>query len=137
MERRYKVKLNSLDKVEELLQEIYEQACRQLNEIQTEINKLQNSTNLGEDGTSMEDKAKYAKAMHDFMGDKDKAIKSKFEIAKFMGEIVKYNGDVNGAMNDSAFGKTTKLNLKSLREGITKALNEEDGGNDVDTYILK
>ena len=37
---RYKVRLNSCEKIEELLQEIYDQACRQLNEIQNELNKL-------------------------------------------------------------------------------------------------
>ena len=29
--KRYKVRLNSAEKIEELLQEIYDQACRQLN----------------------------------------------------------------------------------------------------------
>lgn len=44
MEKKYKVKLNSIEKIEELLQEIYDQAVRHLNEIQMEMNKLQNST---------------------------------------------------------------------------------------------
>lgn len=116
MEKRYKVRLNSLDKVEELLQEIYEQACRQLNEIQIEINKLSVSTNLGD--ADMDTKAKYSKAMHDFIGDKTKAISSKFEIAKFMGEIIKYGGDASKALNDQQFNQRTKLDLKSLREAI-------------------
>jgi len=134
MEKRYSVKLNSIEKIEELLQEIYDQACRQLNEIQMEINKLQNSTNLGAEEVSFEDKAKYGKTMHDFMGDKNSAIKMKFEIAKFMGEIAKHNGDVDGAINDPAFGKATKLDLKSLKAGITKTLND---GDDSTTYTLK
>ena len=43
--KRIKVRLNSVEKIEELLQEVYDQACRQINEIQNEINKLINSTN--------------------------------------------------------------------------------------------
>ena len=135
MEKRYKVKLNSIEKVEELLQEIYDQACRQLNEVQSEINKLQTSTNLGEDGFSMDDKAKYAKSMHDYMGDKEKAIKSKFEIAKFMGELIKHSGDLNGTLNDKEFGKATKLDLRGLREGIEDTLN--NNGDNSTTYFLK
>lgn len=120
MARKYSVRLNSIEKIEELLQEIYDQACRQLNEIQNEMNKLQNSTNLGEDSVSIDEKAKYSKAMHDFLGDKDKAIRSKFEIAKFMGEIVKHQGDVNETLNDANVRKNSGLNLKSLKDSIEK-----------------
>ena len=127
MGKRYIIKLNSIEKVEELLQEIYEQACRQLNEIQSEINKLQMSTNLGDEDVTFEDKAKYGKIMHDFLGDKNIEIKKKFEIAKFMGEIIKHKGDIDGALNDPAFRKSTKLDLKSLREGISKTLTDNSG----------
>jgi hypothetical protein len=128
--KRYKVRLNSTEKIEELLQEIYDQACRQLNEIQNEINKLTNSTNLGADGVTMDDKSRYAKAIHDYLGDKGKAIAAKFEIAKFMGEIVKHNGDAKATVNDKNFQKRTALNLNDIRA----ALNDED---DSETYNLK
>jgi predicted YcjX-like family ATPase len=129
--KNYKVRLNSVEKIEELLQEIYDQACRQINEIQIEINKLTVSTNLGTDETTMDDKAKYAKAIHDYIGDKTKAIAAKFEIAKFMGELVKHNGDLKATANDSNFKKRTTLNLKEIRD----VLNEDD--NDKTTYNLK
>ena len=132
MEKRYKVKLNSIDKIEELLQEIYNEACRQLNQIQNEMDKLMSNINLGNEEISIEEKTKYAKAIHDFVGDKDKAIKSKFEIAKFMGEIVKHNGDINGALNDPGFNKATKLDIKTL-----KNLNFDEDSSDSNTYILK
>ena len=133
MEKRYKVKLNSSDKIEELLQEIYNEACRQLNQIQIEMDKLTNSINLGAEEITIEDKAKYSKSMHDYLGDKDRAIKSKFEIAKFLGEIVKHNGNVNDALNDPAFAKATSLNIKNLRNVALSDNNEDD----TDTYILK
>ena len=38
-------------------------------------------------------KAKYAKAINDFITTKDKAISRKFEIAKLLSEIIKYNGN--------------------------------------------
>jgi len=133
MEKRYKVRLNSIDKIEELLQEIYEESCRLIVQIQGEIDKIQNSTNLGQEGITIDEKTKYAKAMNDFMNAKKKTIDSKFEIAKFMGEIIKHSGDINSTLNDPAFAKETKLNLAELK---SMALYEEDD-NESDNYKLK
>lgn len=127
--RRFKIKLNSFDKVEELLQEVYDQACRQLNEIQNEMNKLVNSTNLGADDFTMEDKAKYFKAMHDLNIDKKAALQSKLDIVKFMGEIVKHNGDASSVLNDKNYAKRSSLNFDALR----KAANNDESI----TYNLK
>jgi hypothetical protein len=132
MDKKYKVRLNSINKVEELLQEVYEQACRQLNEIQNEINKLANSTNLGADEIGMDEKAKYAKAMHDFLGDKNKAIMSKFEIARFMGELIKHSGDIDSTLNDQTYAKRTSLDLAGLRAELDKV-----NGGESETYTLK
>lgn len=129
-DKRYKVRLNSEGKVEDLLQEIYEQAVRQQNEIQNEMNKLINSTNLAD--ATIEEKTKYAKAMNDFFSTKNKTIGMKFEIAKFLGEILKHNGDVNKTLNDPGVIKTTKFDLAGLRAEINKESNE-----DVKTYELK
>ena len=42
--KKYSIKLNSNDKIEQLLQETYDQACQQHRAIQDEINKLSSST---------------------------------------------------------------------------------------------
>lgn len=131
--KRYKVRLNSVEKIEELLQEIYDQACKQLNEIQNEINKLTNSTNLGSEDFSIDAKATYAKAIHDYLGDKAKAIAAKFEVAKFMGEILKHNGDANAAINDKNFKKRTSLNLNDIKA----VLDNETKENESITYDLR
>jgi hypothetical protein len=121
--------LNSFDKVEELLQEVYDQACRQLNEIQNEMNKLVNSTNLGADDFTMEDKAKYFKAMHDLNIDKKAALQYRLDIVKFMGEIVKHNGDASSVLNNKNYAKRSSLNFDALR----KAANNDESI----TYNLK
>lgn len=126
---KYKVRLNSTEKIEELLQEVYDQACRQINEIQNEINKLVNSTNMGAEDFTMEDKAKYFKAMHDLTGDKKSAIQTKLDIVKFMGEVMKYNGNTKEALADKAMAKKTSLNLAQIRAAL-----KDD--NDVDNYNL-
>lgn len=128
--KRIKVRLSSVEKIEELLQEVYDQACRQINEIQNEINKLINSTNLGSDDFTMDDKAKYFKAIHDLTGDKKSAIQTKLDIVKFMGEMVKHSGDAKAVVNDKSFAKRTSLNLNDIRN----ALND---GNDGDNYTVK
>lgn len=129
MEKKVKIRLNSTEKVEELLQEIYDQACRQLNGVQNEINKLIASTNLAE--ASIDFKSKYAKAMHDYHGDLNRALTTKVELVKFMGEIIKHNGDIEEALNDQQFAKATKLDLSQLRAEIA------GNDNDTDSYDLK
>ena len=129
-DRRYKVRLNSEAKVEELLQETYDLAVKQQNEIQNEMNKLMNSTNLAD--VTIDEKAKYAKAMNDFFTNKSKTIAMKFEIVKFMGEMIKHNGDVSKTINDPNVAKATKIDLASLRAEIEKT--NDDGGI---TYELK
>lgn len=128
--KRIKVRLSSIEKIEELLQEVYDQACRQINEIQNEINKLINSTNLGSDDFTMDDKAKYFKAIHDLTGDKKSAIQTKLDIVKFMGEMVKHSGDAKAVVNDKAFAKRTSLNLNDIRNAL-------NGNDDSDNYTLK
>jgi hypothetical protein len=113
---KYNVKLNSLEKIEQLLQETYDLATKQIVHIQDEINKLTNSSPLAD--STMDEKAKYAKAMHDFMGDRDKAITRKFEIAKFMGEVLKHNGDVENTVNDAKAMSGMKMDINALRNAV-------------------
>lgn len=96
--KKYKLKLNSSQKIEELLQELYDEADKNIVEIQNEMNKLANSVQL--DKEIVDAKAKYAKAMNDFITNKDKAIGRKLDIAKLMSEILKFNGNVKLAVTE-------------------------------------
>ena len=122
MAKNYILKLNSVEKLEQLLQEIYDQAVKHFNEIQNELSKLSNSTNLS--GVTLDEKTKYFKAVHDLMGDKTKAITLKFDIAKFMGEIIKHNGDIERTLDDPAVGKATKLDITALKKQLNDIVNE-------------
>ena len=128
--KRYKVRLNSVEKIEELLQEVYDQACRQINGILNQLSKLIKSTNLAADDFTMDDKAKYFKALNDLLTNKKNAIQTKLDIAKFMGEIVKKSGDIGSVVNDKNVQKRSSLNLKDIRA----VLSQE---NDSDKYTLK
>lgn len=132
-EKRLQIKLNSNEKIEQLLQESYDLTCKQINDIQNEMNKLSNSCNLSD--ITIDEKTKYAKAMNDFIGSREKAISKKFEIAKLMAEIVKHNGDVNETLNDKNSVKNigNMINISKLREAMKEQMN-----NDVsETYQLK
>ena len=96
--KKYKLKLNSAQKIEELLQELYDEADKNIVEIQKEMNKLANSVQL--DQEIVDAKAKYAKAMNDFITNKDKAIGRKLDIARLMSEILKFNGNVKLAVTE-------------------------------------
>lgn len=130
MAKNYVVKVNSVEKIEQLLQEIYDQALKLFNDIQNEHNKLTNSTNLSD--LTLEEKAKYAKAVNDFLTNKNKAIQMKFDIAKFMGEMVKHGGDVDQTLNDPTVGKNSKLDINFLKQQINNLMDETP-----ETYNLK
>lgn len=131
-ERRLQIKLNSNEKIEQLLQESYDLTCKQINDIQNEMNKLSNSCILSD--STIEEKTKYAKAMNDFIGSREKAITKKFEIAKLMAEIVKHNGDVNNTLNDkNAMKGMSGFNIDELK----KAMKEQMNDNQTESYQLK
>ena len=131
MAKNYIVKINSIDKIEQLLQEIYDQCVKQYNEIQNEINKLSNSCNLAE--VTIDEKAKYSKAIHDLFGDKDRVLKMKFEVSKLLTEFVKHNGDIEGTLNDSNVSKNTKIDINSWKKQLNELMSEES----VQSYDLK
>ena len=124
-QRKYKLKLNSPEKIEELLQELYNETCKNIQEIQNEMNKLSNSVNLNDE--ILDAKAKYSKSMNDFIANKDKAIGRKLEIAKLMEDVIKFNGNVEQAINE---GNIT--DISNLREALA---NEEK--NKTEKYTIK
>ena len=127
---KYKVVINSLENVRDLLQEAYNQADEQLIQSQNEISKLANSTKLQDE--IMESKAKYAKAMNDYLGMKDKAINKKIDIARLLTEICKHNGDVNKAVAEET-NKSFAFDFSKIREIV----NGNMADNKSETIELK
>ena len=97
--KKLKIKLNNPARLEDLLQELYSEACQNIEQIQNEMNKLSNSIRLNEE--IMDAKTKYAKAMNDYIANKGKAINIKLDIAKLMSEVIKYQGNVNKTFDES------------------------------------
>lgn len=122
--KRYKLKLNSAEKIEELLQELYNETCKNIEAIQNEMNKLSSSINLNNE--IVDSKTKYAKAMNDFITNKDKAIGRKIEIAKLMSEILKFNGNVSKTFEESeAVGDWSEL-MDMVNKNGNESNNKQD-----------
>lgn len=129
--KKYKVKLNNIEKIEELLQESYDQSCQSYNAIQEDIKKVANSTTIKD--LDIDGKEKYGKIMANYFSLQQKAITQKFDIAKLMAEVVKHGGDVKGAVNDMNKASTT-LDLAKLKDLAKNALSS---ANDTENYVTK
>ncbi len=118
---KYKLKLNNIQNLQDLMQELYDESTKNITEIQNEINKLSQSTQLNNE--IMDSKTKYAKAMNDFSSNKNKALGLKLDIAKLMVELIKFNGNLK-KMNEESEALpdwgvfTATLNNMAEEEGM-------------------
>lgn len=128
--KRFRLKLNSLSKIEELLQELYNESDKNIVEIQNQMNKLSSSVALNDE--IMDAKVKYSKAMNDFIANKDKAIGRKMDIAKLMTEIHKFNGDVKSmAENEQSVG-----NWENLKNEVYSTEEDTDDTTETENYQI-
>ena len=120
---KYKLKLNDVQNLRDLMQELYDESTKNIVEIQNEINKLSQSTELNNE--IMDSKTKYAKAMNDFSSNKNKALGLKLDIAKLMVELIKFNGNLK-KMNEESdqlpnwSDFTATLNTMAEEEGMAE-----------------
>lgn len=121
---KYKINVNDVDNIRDLLQETYNVADSQLKQSQDEITKLANSTRLVDE--PMDSKSKYMKAISDLLTIKDKAISKKIEIAKLLTEIYKHNGDINSTLDDTAVTSSVGLDFKKIREMVNNNTKSND-----------
>ncbi len=62
----------------------------------------------------MDGKAKYSKALHDFMTDKDRALSRRIEIAKLMAEVIKENGNLKRSFDEIEGENAFNVDVNSL-----------------------
>lgn len=123
------MKLNSAEKIEELLQEIYFEADKSIVEITDDLNKVKNAIdNLNNEST--DGIQKYTKSLKDLLDAKDKALSRKLEIAKLMAEILKANGNIAKAVE--------AIDPKAMDwDAIKSVFYNEENKDGVETYNLK
>lgn len=132
--KRYKVQMNSLDNARELLQEAYDETCRNLQDIQNQINQLKNSTDLTNPELILDSKAKYAKAMNDFILSRTKAIAQKVDIAKLLTDVVKDCNAAKAASSEEDISEA--MNWDDLKRGFNSMQDPGDEQEDVAAYQL-
>lgn len=120
----FKVELNDPNNIRDLLQTVYKLADEQIIQAQNEINKLSNATQLQEE--PMDAKSKYAKAINDYLGIKDKAIAKKIDIAKILSDIYQHNGDVKGALEGSNTMSEVSFNFDEIRKIVDDSFQDKD-----------
>ena len=118
-----KIELNDIQNIRDLLQETYRLADEQIVQAQNEINKLSVSTQLEQE--AMDAKSKYAKAINDYLGMKDKAISKKLDIAKILTDIYHHNGDVKEALESGTNTKDMDFNFDDIKKMIDESYEEK------------
>ena len=117
------IKIDSINSLEGLCQEAYNDDCSQINDAQRTINEMVNSANP----VDVDDITKIAKGKVDALKIKDSAIKIKLEIAKLQKEIIKNDGDADAAIKNRSGGEVTLDDFTRVRELIK---NRNDNTSD-------
>lgn len=114
--KKIKLEINSEDKLQALLQEIYDECCRNIKQCTDTINKLNESTKLSEE--TLEMKTKFTKAINETIAQKNNAISRKIYVAKQLQDLLKHTGDVSKRNNAAEPEKAVNLDLliKQIKE---------------------
>lgn len=123
MNHKLKIDLNDVQNLRDLLQEAYSLASEQIIQVQNEINKMANATQLEQE--TIDGKARYGKIINDYLGIKDKAISKKIDIAKILADIHNHNGDVKEALETGTNTKDMDFNFDDIKKMIDESYEEK------------
>jgi hypothetical protein len=121
--RKQQIKVNNNESLEGLMQEVYNDACVQIQDAQNVINELTTSV-VAED---VDDVTKIAREKTNAQKIKDSGIKIKLEVAKLQADIIRHHGNLDET-NQSRMttGAPSLDDFKALREMMKNANNSED-----------
>lgn len=120
------VKVNNLLSLEGVLQEIYNEACININSAQSGINELVTAA----EPEDVDDHAKIAKAKTDFLKAKTDNVKVKLEVAKLQNDSLKHAGDLKAELNATADTQVTTDQLSEIRALIHRSAKQGDSNED-------
>ena len=120
--KKQSIKVNNTTSLEGLMQEVYNDACGQINDANRTINILDKSTTPAD----VEDATKIAKAKIDAQKVKDSGIKIKLEVAKLQSDIIKHSGNSEKAVEERYEGKAQLNDFKTIRDIIKSNGDAED-----------
>jgi len=118
--KKQQITVNNIDSIQGLMQEVYNDSCAQINDVQRAINELSNST-IAE---TVDDITKIAREKTNGYKVKDSAIKVKLEVAKLLNDIVKHNGNIDDVETSRVSNGSPTLEEFSRLRSIMKKDNE-------------
>jgi phosphoribosyl-dephospho-CoA transferase len=96
--KRQIIAVNDNDSLRNVLQEVYNNVCNQINDAQKVINEVTAAASPED----VDEWVKVAKAKTDALKLKDSAIKTKLDIGKLQSDIIKHSGDVVTAITNNS-----------------------------------
>lgn len=113
--KKQKIELNNSESLQSIMQEVYNNACNQIQDAQKVINEV----DAGSNPDDVDDWTKVAKAKTDALKLKDSAIKIKLDVGKLQNEIIKHNGDIAATVSNNQ-EIVTKDSFARIRELVEK-----------------
>lgn len=92
--KKLNVRIDNIESLQDLMQEVYHDACGQIVDAQNTINSLVS----GSTPQDTDDHTKIAKAKTDALKVKDSAIKIKLDVGRLQNDIIKNQGALTSAM---------------------------------------
>jgi len=115
--KKQKIEINSNSSLQGVMQEVYNNACNQIQDAQKVVNVLTASINAED----VDDITKVAKAKTDALKVKDSAIKIKLDVGKLQNDIMKYSGNMDEVITNNNSQLVTSDNFSEVREMIKNA----------------
>lgn len=126
--KKQQIKLDDTNALEGLLQEVYNDACANMNAAQNNINEMSNAA----EPEGVDDLTKIAKEKTSALKVKDSAMKLKLEVAKLQSDIIKNSGNAGKAIEERTGGKVSLSDFKAVRkmmEENSKKDNDEESND--------
>jgi hypothetical protein len=115
--KKQKIEINSNSSLQGVMQEVYNNACNQIQDAQKVVNELTASITA----VDVDDITKVAKAKTDALKVKDSAIKIKLDVGKLQNDIMKYSGNMDEVITNNNSQLVTSDNFSEVREMIKNA----------------
>jgi hypothetical protein len=118
--KKQEIKINDNSSLQGLLQEVYNNACNQI----TDAQKVVNEIGVGSVPEDVDDWAKVAKAKTDALKVKDSAIKTKLDVGRLQGDIIKFSGEIKTALDNNP-EVVSNDSFAKIREMINESKSKE------------
>lgn len=126
--KKQQIKLDDTNALEGLLQEVYNDACANMNAAQNNINEMSNAA----EPEDVDDLTKIAKEKTSALKVKDSAMKLKLEVAKLQSDIIKNNGSADKAIEERTGGKVSLSDFKAVRKMMEENSKKDNDGESND-----